>query len=215
MSFLSRPARWTSNSLIVTADNRGSAGWPTRIIVLASACDSGVSKESRPRSIKPAMQTAVTALDRLATGTAAPTASWPIAASRTARPPWTTASPPVLRRCSAIQARHACSMPSTVWACARPTAPASRTRIRMAREDRNARMTGCRHVWHRPRAGTAEKIRERRHPVGGRCRSPSRWPPNAGARAAQHDGLSLADRHRAEFGQPFAVLQAMFCCIWH
>ncbi len=71
---------------MVAVANRGSAGAPTRAIVPASACDSGVSKDSRPRSMRPATQTAVTALERLATGTGWPTVSRPIAASRTALP---------------------------------------------------------------------------------------------------------------------------------
>jgi len=57
-----------------------------RAKVRASACDSGVSKESLPRSIRLAMHTPVIALDRLASGTGAPTAARPMATSRTGWP---------------------------------------------------------------------------------------------------------------------------------
>ena len=54
-----------------------------RASVRASACATDVSKESAPRSISVAMQTPVTAFDRLAYGTAAPGARRPIVASCT------------------------------------------------------------------------------------------------------------------------------------
>ena len=61
-----KPARWTSSSESVTGRRRGSTGRPIRAIVRASACATGVSKESVPRSISVAMQTPVTAFERLA-----------------------------------------------------------------------------------------------------------------------------------------------------
>ena len=85
-----------------------------RAKVRASACDSGVSKESLPRSIRLAMHTPVIALERLASGTGAPTAARPLATSRTGWPAWRTTIPPELSLYLAIQLRQACSMPSTV-----------------------------------------------------------------------------------------------------
>ena len=89
-----------------------------RAKVRASACDSGVSKESLPRSIRWAMHTPVIALERLANETGAPTTARPMAASWTGWPAWRTTMPPVRCPNLTIQARQACSMPSTVWACA-------------------------------------------------------------------------------------------------
>src|SRR5260370_15825842 len=106
----------------------------------ASGCDSGVSKLSRPRSIRPAMHTAVTALDRLASGTGAPTTERPMATSRTGRPAWRTTSPPELSPYLAIQARQARSMPSTVWARTGASGPArGPARQAAARSTRPAR----------------------------------------------------------------------------
>src|SRR5258708_14940205 len=87
-----------------------------RAKVRASACDSGVSKESLPRSIRLAIHTPVIALERLASGTGSPTTARPMATSRTGWPAWRMTMPPVRCPYFAAQLRQACSIPSTVWA---------------------------------------------------------------------------------------------------